>query len=97
MVGERFMSIWIAYLWPRIVCLIMEAVISVCCRKLLGVPPPRYTTDVLTERAIVWAVSTRSWMTSNWNGFLRSIREVAIPTPIDESGILGQKIGTLAL
>jgi hypothetical protein len=34
---------------------------------------------------------------SNWKGFLRLMRDVAIPTAIEESATAGQKIGTFAL
>src|SRR5262249_21046760 len=85
------------YLGPRLPCLIIDAVTWVGCTNAWGGPPPNNTTDVFTERAMICAASTTSWMISNWKGFLRFTRDVAIPTAIAESATPGQKIGTLAL
>ena len=52
--------IWMPYLCPRTDCLRIEAVTSACCRKLRGEPPPKRTTDVLTERETICEASTMS-------------------------------------
>ena len=91
------MEICMAYLCPRGGVLMMPEAASICCTKLREVPPPRLMTPVTREREPICMRSSVSCARSKQNWFFFSKRAPAMPTVMELSEMVGQKIGTRAL